>query len=123
MTKRASRRAFLGKAVGVPIAVAGLSSCAQKRDTEMGQSKSGFTHEIEIAEFTYRPETLQVRRGDKIKWINKDLAPHTATASNKSWDTGNLERNQSAIIEVTDGMDLHYFCRFHPHMRARLRFV
>ena len=37
----------------------------------------------------FHPEVLEVQRGDTVVWINRDIVPHTATATRKSgWDTG-----------------------------------
>ena len=38
------------------------------------------THEVRIQNFAFVPERLLVRVGDKIRWLNEDHAPHTATA-------------------------------------------
>lgn len=77
-------------------------------------------HEIEIRSFQFDPKNVEVRIGDTIRWINKDLAPHTATADEFGWDTETLERNETASIEVTEGMETSYFCVFHPHMKGRI---
>ena len=37
------------------------------------------SHKIEIAEFVFTPQTIDVKPGDSITWTNSDIAPHTAT--------------------------------------------
>lgn len=78
------------------------------------------THIVEIQNFVFSPETLSVKAGDRITWVNKDIVPHTATAADKSWDTGNLKPKDSGSITVTKDMTLDYFCRFHPSMKGAL---
>lgn len=80
-------------------------------------------HEVKIRSFAYDPAVIQVRVGDTIRWTNKDIAPHTATADGFGWDTGTLERNQTAEVEVTASMELSYFCVFHPHMKGKVVIV
>lgn len=80
-------------------------------------------HEVEIRSFAFNPAEIQVRIGDTIRWTNKDIAPHTATADEFGWDTGTLERNQTAQVEVTASMELSYFCVFHPHMKGKVAIV
>ncbi|HMB48325.1 MAG TPA: cupredoxin family copper-binding protein [Afifellaceae bacterium] len=77
-------------------------------------------HEVEIKAFKFVPATLKVSPGDTITWTNRDLVPHTATAHDKSWDTGRIERGKSASITCRQGMATAYFCRFHPAMKAKL---
>ncbi len=80
-------------------------------------------HEVEIRSFVFNPAVIQARIGDTIRWTNKDIAPHTATADEYGWDTDILERNETAEVEVTAGMELSYFCVFHPHMKGKVEIV
>ena len=80
-------------------------------------------HEVEISSFAFHPEVVRVRIGDTIRWTNRDLAPHTATADEFGWDTEALEQNEANDILVTDGMETSYFCVFHPHMKGRIEIV
>jgi plastocyanin len=80
-------------------------------------------HIIEIRDFRFVPDRLYVRLGDTIRWINRDLAPHTATATDESWDTLLLRQGESGVIKVTQDLADSYFCRFHPQMRAEITIV
>jgi len=84
-------------------------------------STAGATeHQVEISNFDFQPAALQVRPGDTITWINRDIAPHTATASDNSWDTGTIRTDEAVTLEVTADMVPSYYCRFHPMMMAEL---
>ena len=50
----------------------------------------GREHRVLIKRFKFEPARLEVRPGDVIVWENLDIAPHTATATDKSWDTGRI---------------------------------
>ncbi|MEM7636506.1 MAG: plastocyanin/azurin family copper-binding protein [Pseudomonadota bacterium] len=78
------------------------------------------THRVEISGFRFTPDRLDVSVGDTITWINRDIAPHTATASEGGWDTGELVKDAQASITVTADMETSYFCAFHPMMKAQL---
>ncbi len=80
-------------------------------------------HRVEISGFKFTPDRLEVSIGDTITWINRDIAPHTATASEGGWDTGELVKGAEASVPVTAGMETSYFCAFHPMMKARLAVV
>lgn len=87
------------------------------------QARSPKQHHVEIRDFSFTPEVLSVKLGDTIIWTNQDIAPHTATARDNSWDTGTLAKGQSKEIKVTGKMKADYFCRFHPMMQAKLRLM
>lgn len=78
------------------------------------------THTVEIRDFAFVPATLRVRPGDRITWINRDIAPHTVTAADESWDSGEMAQGARYTHTVTAGQTNDYFCRFHPSMKAGL---
>jgi len=80
-------------------------------------------HHIEIKRFKFHPEKLEIKPGDTIIWTNRDIVPHTASATDKSWDTGKLKRGESKSILVTADMSVDYFCRYHPKMKASLNLI
>ena len=81
------------------------------------------THIVEIRDFVFAPDRIEVRPGDRITWINRDIAPHTATADDGSWDSGELRRDEEWQTTVDVGMKADYYCRFHPMMKARLEIL
>jgi plastocyanin len=117
--KRGSRR-FAGlpiaavAAIGV-LAVAGAAVPIRSADPVPQR------HVVEIRAMAFHPEVLQVRRGDTVVWINRDIVPHTATATRKSgWDTGTLLQGKSGqYIASQSGAD-PYFCKLHPVMLGKL---
>jgi plastocyanin len=80
-------------------------------------------HRVVKTDFEFLPSVLTVRPGDLVTWVNMDIAPHTATAGDKTWDTGRLNASQEETIEVKAEMAADYFCRFHPMMKGKLRIV
>ena len=108
-----SRRNVLKGAVALAAALSPGRILAQQSEV----------HEVTIRAFKFAPKVVQVRVGDTIRWTNKDLAPHTATADAFGWDTGTLEKNESQEIVVTADMEKTYFCAFHPHMKGKIEVV
>jgi len=114
--KGLSRRSLLGTTMAASAAMVG-SHLQLANDADAAESSD---HAISISDFEFDPATLQVKPGDRITWTNSDIAPHTATALDGSWDTGELTRGQSKTLVVTAEFATDYFCRFHPSMTARL---
>jgi plastocyanin len=80
-------------------------------------------HEIDVKSFKFVPPKVTANVGDVVRFTNKDLAPHPATADNSGWDTGEIARGESVQIVVTADMDRNYFCAFHPHMKGVIEIV
>ncbi|MEM7562590.1 MAG: plastocyanin/azurin family copper-binding protein [Pseudomonadota bacterium] len=94
-----------------------LSACQSGTPVSTETSQ---VHIVVIEQFKFIPETVEVRPGDRIVWINRDIVPHTATAKDKSWDTGLIQGGERREIRVTPEMFLEYYCDYHPVMTARL---
>lgn len=118
MTRLVKRRQLLTQSMAAAAAMVTLSSA---RAIGSEQTTTGVTHQVEITRFKFKPDNLSVKPGDTIVWTNKDIAPHTATGNDESWDTGEIVRNGSKSILVVSGMQTGYFCRFHPNMKASLQ--
>lgn len=80
----------------------------------------GTIHRVVVERFAFVPATLTVRPGDTVIWINRDYAPHTATAKGGGWGTRTLAREQTAKRVFRAAGTFDYFCKFHPHMRGRI---
>jgi plastocyanin len=75
---------------------------------------------VTIKDFKYGPPTVVVKQGGKVTWKNADTAQHTATASNKAFDTGTLNPGASKAVTLTKAGAYSYTCLFHPFMHGRL---
>jgi plastocyanin len=91
------------------------STAAATSTTTAGASS---TDKIDIADFKYDPETVVVEAGTKVTWTNSDSAPHTATADDSSFDTGDLDKGDSGTVTLDEPGTFSYYCRFHPFMKA-----
>lgn len=83
-------------------------------------ARNSVTHTVIIGDFVFAPERLEARPGNRIRWINRDIVPHTATAIDESWDTGEIPAGGRGEILLKAGTVERYFCRFHPSMKARI---
>lgn len=85
-----------------------------------GTSTGAATRTVEIIDSKYVPETVTVKVGETVKWVNRDGLVHTATrSSDPTFDTGNLRKNQeSAPITFTkesDATGWEYRCTVKGH--------
>ena len=76
------------------------------------------TTEVDISDFKFAPEVVTVEAGAELTWTNSDDAPHTATADDSSFDTGDLDKGDSKTVTFDEPGTFSYYCRFHPFMKA-----
>lgn len=78
------------------------------------------THTVTVDAMAYTPATLRVKRGDTVVWVNRDPFPHTATARDRSFDSGEIASGRRwRYVAKTPGTH-PYVCTFHPTMTATL---
>ncbi|MGB0848697.1 MAG: cupredoxin domain-containing protein [Thiolinea sp.] len=77
-------------------------------------------HKIAIKGMAFSPAELSVEVGDTLTFTNEDLAPHTGTATDKSFDTGILNQGESKTVEITKEGTIDYFCGVHPSMKGKV---
>lgn len=78
------------------------------------------THTVVIEGTRFQPDTLTVRAGDTIVWVNKDLFPHTATASDSTFNSQVIAAGASWKYLARKKGEFAYACIFHPTMKAAL---
>ena len=79
------------------------------------------TKTVLIQGFKFKPANITIKRGTKVRWINKDSHPHTATATNKrSFDSGRLGKGQSYTHTFKSAGKKPYHCEIHSHMKGRI---
>jgi len=98
------------------IAALGLLSCGTARSS----APPPVTHTVTMEDMQFTPADLTVRKGDTVVWVNKDLFPHTATASG-AFDSKSIEAGASwQYLPEATGV-FPYTCTFHPTMKGTLR--
>lgn len=78
---------------------------------------------VEIIDFAYDPDPVTIEEGGKVTWINRDSAPHTATAEDGSFDTGTLEEGKLKSESFKDPGEYAYICSIHPQMQGTVQVV
>lgn len=75
---------------------------------------------VQISSFSYSPETLVIKPGDTVTWTNQDSVGHSATADDKSFDTGILDKGKSATVTFGKAGTYTYYCTPHPNMHGTI---
>jgi plastocyanin len=87
------------------------------------RARSAAVHSATIADFAFQPGSITVTAGDTISWTNDDAAPHTATADDGSFDTGQLAKGASGSHTFMTAGTFAYHCAIHPSMHGTVTVV
>lgn len=77
-------------------------------------------HKVRIQSMRFSPVTLTINVGDSVVFENRGPMEHTATAKDKSWDTGNLRKGKSGTITFATKGEFNYDCRWHSEMQGTI---
>jgi plastocyanin len=78
------------------------------------------TQAVTIADFAFSPASLTINVGDTVTWTNNDSATHTATATDGSFDTGELAQGASGSVTFDTAGTFNYICSIHPQMTGTI---
>jgi plastocyanin len=90
---------------------------AEKETTGDGAKKN----QIVIKDFHFTPQTLTVKSGEKITWINRDEEPHTVVSVEKQFKKSSaLDTDQEFTVTAGAPGTYTYFCSVHPKMTGTI---
>ena len=73
---------------------------------------------IHIKNFAYVPDTVTIHPGQTVRFIQDDETPHTVTAADHSYDSGNLSQKDTWKHTFAAEGTYKYFCAYHPYMKG-----
>ena len=95
-----------------------LALAGEMKDT--GTSGVG-QNKIEIKDFAFNPQTITVKSGEKITWINRDEEPHTVVSVEKQFKKSTaLDTDQEFTVVAGYPGTYTYFCSVHPKMTGTI---
>ena len=76
---------------------------------------------VEIKDFAFNPQTITVKSGEKITWINRDEEPHTVVSVEKQFKKSTaLDTDQEFTVTAGAPGTYTYFCSVHPKMTGTI---
>lgn len=71
---------------------------------------------VRMAGSRFEPSTLTIAAGETVRWFNDDALPHTVSATDGSWDSGNVGPGQAFERRFDTAGGARYVCLYHPGM-------
>jgi plastocyanin len=75
---------------------------------------------VSIVDFAFQPASVEVAAGSTVTWTNSGAAPHTVTADNGAFDSGQLAPGASFSQTFDTAGTFTYHCEIHPQMTATI---
>lgn len=76
------------------------------------------TISVVIDDLAFTPAEIEVKVGDTIEWINRDIFDHTATV-NGGWDV-EIATGETVSLVIENAEAVEYYCRYHPNMTGKV---
>lgn len=109
-------RTLLGSAVAGLLAVGLAASAAQADGHAAGVPAQIVEPSANFRSWTYAPATIEAAVGQPIVWTNTGGAPHTVTASDGTFDSGNMTPGETFTWTPAAPGTVAYICTYHPWM-------
>ena len=78
------------------------------------------TNEVELSNFSFKPEDITITAGTTVTWSNKDAATHTVTSDDEFFDSGNLSKGDTFQYTFNQTGTFDYHCTLHPNMKGKV---
>jgi plastocyanin len=106
--------------LSVTLAGAALSGCGAASSTGAPAASSTGSGAVAIKNFAFGPTPITVSKGAAVTWMNQDASAHTATAVDRSFDTGNIEPGKSGGHTFDTPGTFAYRCSIHQYMTGSI---
>lgn len=75
---------------------------------------------VRMAGSRFEPAVLTATAGETVRWFNDDSVPHTVTAADGSWNSGNLAPGDRFERRFDAPGSFAYLCLYHPGMAGSI---
>ena len=109
--------------VVVMLGIVTLSGCTQNpqqspQNTTNPKNTSYST--VMIQNFTYNPNTVTVKPGTTVTWINEDSTIHDVSSDSGAFASDDLAKGENYTHNFTKSGEYPYHCNEHPNMTAKI---
>ena len=115
MTTIASRAAARPVRSALALALL-LSATLALRNVDADAAAAPAAVSVSITKFAFAPQDITVTPGTRIVWTNRDEAPHTVTASDRSFASKGMDTDDTYEHTFGTEGDFTYICAVHPFM-------
>lgn len=107
--------------VALGLSLGGISPANAAGEAKSATQTESATRTVVIDGVHFEPETLTVKAGDTVVWVNKDPFPHTVTSQAGQFDSREIAAGQSWRYTTKKTGMFPYICTLHTTMKATLK--
>jgi plastocyanin len=74
---------------------------------------------VTIKGFKFKPGTINIGKGDRVVWVNRDSVKHDATRGG-SFSTGKIKPGKAVAVRFGAKGTYRYHCTIHPEMTGKI---
>jgi len=75
---------------------------------------------VKIINFAFKPKTITIAKGTRVKWTNGGSVSHTTTSNKGLWDSGVLAPGAAFGRVFRKAGTFKYHCTIHPSMTGSI---
>ena len=107
---------------GATVATAKETSAAAAETTAPATTAASAVakNEISIKGNAFSPDSLSIKVGDTVTWINNDSYAHTVKASKGEFDSGNMANGAKFSFTFDKEGTIDYICGIHTFMTGKI---
>src|ERR1700733_5540658 len=72
--------------------------------------------QIVIKDFMFAPNSLTIKAGSSVTWVNKDDEPHTVVSESGTFRSAALDTDETFSFKFDKPGTYHFTCSIHPRM-------
>ena len=73
---------------------------------------------VDIDHFAFHPQTLRIKKGGKVAFVNSSPVAHTATGG--GFDTRRIKPGKTKVVQFGQKGAFAYHCKIHPFMKGKI---
>jgi plastocyanin len=102
------------------VLVLALSAVAVPAGARTDQTLGAERVRVRIVDNRFRPRSITIPRGYRVRWVNRGNNPHTTTSNTGLWDSGTLSSGERFTRRFGRRGTFNYHCEIHASMTATI---
>ena len=104
----------------VALALVSIASAGVMPSDRPVQAAKKDVVEIIIEDTQFKPDEVTIKKGQTVRWLNKDNRDHSILAKDQSFKSGNLRNGEKFEFTFKEAGTFDYICMLRPRMLGQI---
>ena len=96
-----------------------IGACAQQAVEQSSAVEASSAATVRINNFKFIPDTVTIKRGGTVTWVQEDSVPHTISIKDLT-ESPALSKGDTWSYTFDKTGNYNYICSIHPSMTGRI---